>query len=196
MINVKKLINKKIKENRGKDLWAGSNHQNWKKLKTPQAKGSIGTEIYKGYLESKGYKARIVSDEGDIEWSKDNGETWIKDEVKKYVDTLRMKVNLKYEGNAFFNIYKKHDYQETHDHAGSIISCIYFLKSNEKSSRVFFKSRMYDNIEHDSSNPPTGNVWFESQPGKLLIFRSYVQHFVEQHLDEEERISLAYNFKS
>ena len=121
---------------------------------------------------------------------------WIKDEVKKYVDTLRMKVNLKYEGNAFFNIYKKHDYQETHDHAGSIISCIYFLKSNEKSSRVFFKSRMYDNIEHDSSNPPTGNVWFESQPGKLLIFRSYVQHFVEQHLDEEERISLAYNFKS
>ena len=121
---------------------------------------------------------------------------WIKDEVKKYVDTLRMKVNLKYEGNAFFNIYKKHDYQETHDHAGSMISCIYFLKSNEKSSRVFFKSRMYDNIEHDSSNPPTGNVWFESQPGKLLIFRSYVQHFVEQHLDEEERISLAYNFKS
>ena len=121
---------------------------------------------------------------------------WIKEEVKKYVDTLRMKVNLKYEGNAFFNIYKKHDYQETHDHAGSIISCIYFLKSNEKSSRVFFKSRMYDNIEHDSSNPPTGNVWFESQPGKLLIFRSYVQHFVEQHLDEEERISLAYNFKS
>jgi len=121
---------------------------------------------------------------------------WIKDEVKKYVDTLRMKVNLRYEGNAFFNIYKKHDYQETHDHAGSMISCIYFLKSNEKSSRVFFKSRMYDNIEHDSSNPPTGNVWFESQPGKLLIFRSYVQHFVEQHLDEEERISLAYNFKS
>jgi len=121
---------------------------------------------------------------------------WIKNEVKKYVDTLKMKVNLQYEGNAFFNIYKKHDYQETHDHAGSIISCIYFLKSNEKSSRVFFKSRMYDNIEHDSSNPPTGNVWFESQPGKLLIFRSYVQHFVEQHLDEEERISLAYNFKS
>ena len=69
--------------------------------------------------------------------------SWIKNEVKKYVDTLRMKVNLKYEGNAFFNIYKKHDYQETHDHAGSMISCIYFLKSNEKSSRVFFKSRMH-----------------------------------------------------
>ena len=98
--------------------------------------------------------------------------------------------------DAFLNIYKKHDYQETHDHAGSMISCIYFLKSNKKSSRVFFKSRMYDNIEHDSSNPPTGNVWFESQPGKLLIFRSYVQHFVEQHLDEEERISLAYNFRN
>jgi len=55
---------------------------------------------------------------------------------------------------------------------------------------------MYDNIEHDSSNPPTGNISFESQPGKLLIFRSYVQHFVEQHLDEDDRISLAYNFRN
>ena len=54
MINVKKLINKKIKENRGKDLWAGSSNQNWKKLKTPQAKGSIGTEIYKAYNQGKG----------------------------------------------------------------------------------------------------------------------------------------------
>ena len=82
MINVRKLINNKIKANRGKDLWAGSSHQNWKKLKTPQAKGSIGTEIYKAYLESEGLKARIVSDEGDIEWSQDDGKTWIKDEVK------------------------------------------------------------------------------------------------------------------
>ena len=82
MINVKKIINKKIRANRGKDLWIGSNHQNWKKLKTPQAKGSVGTEIYKAWLESQGYKARIISDEGDIEWSIDGGKTWIKDEVK------------------------------------------------------------------------------------------------------------------
>jgi hypothetical protein len=88
MINVKKIINKKIKSNRGKDLWVGSNHQNWKKLKTPQAKGSVGTEIYKAWLESQGHKARIVSDEGDIEWSTDNGKTWVKDEVKAATATV------------------------------------------------------------------------------------------------------------
>ena len=121
---------------------------------------------------------------------------WVKSQVKDYTSQLKMKINLKCEGNAFFNIYKKHDYQETHDHAGSVISCIYLLKSNEKSSRVFFKSRMYDNIEYDSIYMPIGSIFFEPQPGKLLIFRSYVQHYVEQHLDDEKRISLAYNFRN
>ena len=120
---------------------------------------------------------------------------WVKDQIKDYVSQLKMNINFKGNGSAFFNIYKKYDYQELHDHYGSVISCIYFLKSNEKSSKVFFKSRMSDTITYDSLYAPTGNVFFDSQPGKLLIFRSHVQHFVEQHLDDEKRISLAYNFK-
>ena len=122
---------------------------------------------------------------------------WVKEQVKEYVKQTHMAVNLSLEGDAFFNIYKKYDYQEVHEHAKSIVSCIYFLKSNEKSSKVFFKSRMFDTVEYENNLfAPTGNIFFRPDAGKLLVFRGNVQHFVEQHLDDEERISLAYNFKN
>ena len=94
------------------------------------------------------------------------------------------------------NIYNKHDYQEAHNHFGFVISCIYFLKANNKASKVFFRPHVFDNIKYDNfTYSPSTPVFYEAQPGKLLIFRSYIDHFVEQHLDEEQRISLAYNFR-
>ena len=41
---------------------------------------------------------------------------------------------------GWFNIYKKYDYQEFHDHGKSTLSAVYFLKSNpKKSSKIYFK---------------------------------------------------------
>ena len=55
---------------------------------------------------------------------------------------------------------------------------------------------MFDTVEYENNLfAPTGNIFFKPDVGKLLVFRGNVQHFVEQHLDDEERISLAYNFK-
>lgn len=82
MIDVKKIINKELKKTNKRDLWIGSKYENWQDLDTPQAKGSVGVDIYKEWLISQGYKAKKVSDQGDILWSQDGGKTWIKDEVK------------------------------------------------------------------------------------------------------------------
>jgi len=121
---------------------------------------------------------------------------WVKEQVKLYVEKTTMNYNIKFEGEAFFNIYNKNDYQESHNHFGYIISCIYFLKANKKASKVYFKPNILDNIKYDNFlNSPHSPVFYEAQPGKLLIFRSYLDHFVEQHLDSEKRISIAYNFK-
>lgn len=142
-----------------------------------------------GQLYSTFKKHDILSDEKFTRLNQ-----WIINQVKEYANQLKMKIDLKCEGHGFFNIYKKYNYQEVHDHGGSLISCIYFLKSNEKASRVFFKSRMYDNVEYEGFYAPSGSIFFNPQPGKLLIFRGHTQHYVEQHLDDEKRISLAYNF--
>ena len=47
---------------------------------TPQFKGSLGTKIIKELMEEKGYTAKVISDRGDLEYTKD-GKTF-RSEVK------------------------------------------------------------------------------------------------------------------
>ena len=121
---------------------------------------------------------------------------WVKKMILEYIEKLKMSYKSYNEFEGWFNVYKKGDYQEWHDHTGSVISCIYFLKSNKDDCRVFFKPRFYDthNVTYNIDFKPSGFVSYESEPGKLLIFRSYLQHYVEQKKNNEDRITLAYNF--
>jgi len=100
--------------------------------------------------------------------------------------------------NGWFNVYEKGDYQEFHDHNGYVISAVYFLKSEKNSSKLFFSAPFKDqyNINHKhlgfNINAP---LFYESIPGRLVIFRSYLSHCVEKHKLKNKRITLAYNFK-
>jgi hypothetical protein len=90
--NAKQLIEERLVK-KPNDLWAGSLHEGWDSLSTPQAKGDIGTEIYKKHLQLKGYEVEIISDEGDIRYRKDATSPWIKDEVKVSKATLKVTHN-------------------------------------------------------------------------------------------------------
>lgn len=99
---------------------------------------------------------------------------------------------------AWFNIYKKGDYQEFHHHNDSMISVVYFLKSNVNSAKIFFKSRHLDMIQPiytKNTSDTFTRVSYIPEPGLTLIFRSDLEHSVEPHNDDEERISIAYNFR-
>ena len=50
------------------------------------------------------------------------------------------------------------------------------------------------NVEYGNLNNPTGTVKFKPNPGKLIIFRSYLNHCVEQKNTDGHRISIAYNY--
>jgi uncharacterized protein (TIGR02466 family) len=100
--------------------------------------------------------------------------------------------------DAWFNIYKKGDYQEYHHHGGCLISAVYFLKVTKKSAKIYFKTPVSDMITPDYEEYTPDNyqtVYYEPRPGLLLIFRSYLEHSVEKQTDDEFRISLAYNFQ-
>jgi|TARA_R110002096_G_scaffold144368_2_gene301205 hypothetical protein len=90
--NAKQLIEERLVK-KPNDLWAGSLHEGWNSLPTPQAKGDIGTEIYQQYLQKLGFEIEIVSDEGDIRYRKDATSPWIKDEVKVSKATLNVTHN-------------------------------------------------------------------------------------------------------
>ena len=123
---------------------------------------------------------------------------WIFNKVLEYSTNLKYKDKYKCMG-GWFNIYKKYDYQEYHDHGENTLSCVYFLKSNpEKSSKIHFKFNINENIMEPTVDHSFGltssTVWYNPVPGRLLIFKSTLRHCVERHEEDSLRISLAYNF--
>ena len=122
-------------------------------------------------------------------------------EVKEYCKLLNIKEDfIDYKPNdSWFNIYNKGDYQEYHHHANSVLSVVYFLKTSKNPAKIYFKN------PHVDMRPPLYNqytpdtferIYFEPIEGMMLIFRSHLEHSVEKQIDEEDRISIAYNFRS
>ena len=123
---------------------------------------------------------------------------WIFNKVLEYSTSLKYKDKYKCMG-GWFNIYKKYDYQEYHDHGENTLSCVYFLKSNsEKSSKIHFKFNINENLMEPTVNHSFGltspTAWYTPVSGRLLIFKSTLRHCVERHEEDDIRISLAYNF--
>lgn len=124
---------------------------------------------------------------------------WVQKQVQTYSNTLEMKLNNKNYipklDGAWFNYYEKGDFQEYHSHP-SVLSCIYYLKSNKNGAKTIFKPKTYEThkIEYGSDLRPAGRCRYTPEPGKLLIFRGFVDHCVEQKTDNNERITLAFNY--
>lgn len=124
---------------------------------------------------------------------------FVEESIQQYLKDTKIKEESlnKTPCDAWFNIYKKGDYQEYHHHGDSLISAVYFLKGTNKSAKIHFKSPIHDMIApHYEEYTPDNyqRVFYEPRPGLLLVFRSYLEHSVEKQMNDEHRISLAYNF--
>lgn len=116
---------------------------------------------------------------------------WVNEQIIKYCKLLDYNGELN-ATTAWFNIYKKYDYQEYHNHMGGSLVAVYFFKSKEGSSTFNIKKP----YERDSKEFATGDhTTFDSKEGRLLIFNSSIKHCVSQHLGKENRISFSFNYK-
>jgi len=124
--------------------------------------------------------------------------TWIKKQASAFAKDLGFKNTDKIKDMGWFNIYKKNDYQEWHNHNFYLVSAIYYLKTSEASAKTWFKSPLPENPnipEHDPNNPYTWKRFFiYPKNNTLILFRSDLDHCVESHQNDSERITLAYNF--
>lgn len=100
---------------------------------------------------------------------------------------------------GWFTIYKKaQDFQESHIHVDNTYSAVLFIKSNEYSSSLYFEKSFEDMIPPKDINGQNeltyNNYQFRPMPGRLLIFKSSVRHFVPPSKKDNERISIAINY--
>ena len=112
---------------------------------------------------------------------------WVRQQVEDYKRLIKQNLTID-DGTGWFNVYTKGDYQEQHQHIGSFISCVYFLKARQDGASIYFRPPYYDTHTNQSS------IKHKAEEGKLLMFRSFIPHGVGKHDSDEDRITLAYNF--
>jgi len=109
--------------------------------------------------------------------------------------------NLQY-GNFWININFKKNYNFPHNHANSALSGVFYVKIPQRSGRlVFLKNhnetndlffRKEDFKEKNNLNP---YFFVDPKPGRLVLFPSYLLHYVEENESNDDRISLAFNLQ-
>jgi uncharacterized protein (TIGR02466 family) len=101
---------------------------------------------------------------------------------------------------AWININRKHQFMRHHNHIKSVFSGVYYIKVPKNSGDLEFNSPIADHkYVLDSSwvkdfNFFNSNTWkIPAEEGKLVLFPSWLIHFVQPNLSDEDRISLSFD---
>jgi uncharacterized protein (TIGR02466 family) len=100
---------------------------------------------------------------------------------------------------AWINIYKQGNFQESHSHSlPSIYSCVFFPKVPPNSGAIVFESPFYfPNFDAHLKKRNIYNseiFYHEPRENSLIIFRSSLRHFVLPGQNDDDRISIAFNY--
>ena len=102
--------------------------------------------------------------------------------------------------NMWININPPGGLTRVHTHVDNILSGVFFLKTSENCGRLVFPTPLPHASYHfhhktiETYNEKNSNFCYHiSQVGKLILFPSFAQHFVETNLSNEDRISIAFN---
>ena len=126
-------------------------------------------------------------------------------EVKERVDELHFYFEFKDElvstiDNCWVNINKNGDSNAVHDHGQGLFSGVYYVKSEKDSGDIVLRTPVAAHsyaITQDfikTNNPFNSSIQrFTPKTGDLVLFPSWILHYVEPNLSGEDRISIAFN---
>lgn len=101
--------------------------------------------------------------------------------------------------NLWFNVNSRNSYNQTHNHPGSIISGVFYLKADEGSGEICFHRNPYEEMFFGTMQPKSVtelnamSCRYKPVQGRLLLFPSYLLHSVLPNSNDNERISLSFN---
>jgi uncharacterized protein (TIGR02466 family) len=128
----------------------------------------------------------------------------IKQQIEKNLEEIKVNFNFKDSvkftiGRTWINLNQNSNIVRPHLHANSLLSGVLYLKCNNSGPLVFIhpvmaqqyviNSELVDKFNGFNSSVMT----VDPAVGKLIIFPSWLVHYVEKNLDDSDRISLAFN---
>ena len=121
---------------------------------------------------------------------------WVEEQVNLYAKELKFKDYYKLKA-GWFSLYGEGDSQEFHTHPGSIFSCVYCISAPPDSSPLVLNDPkapdMLNPTITESNHITSLMCAYSAIVGRLLIFRSYINHCVPPNVGKGPRITLAYN---
>jgi hypothetical protein len=102
--------------------------------------------------------------------------------------------------NIWANLIKKHDYHTFHTHAdcgNALISGVFYTAAPENAVLSF--KNLYSNLYTPQyPDNPNDLSFYEYKynciPGRMILFRSHTLHGYSAHLNDKDKISIAFNF--
>ena len=124
--------------------------------------------------------------------------------VNQVVDPLKKEFDLKPDlqlslANLWLNVNPKSGFNAPHVHEG-ILSGVYYVASKKNSGNIIFKNpavnlsyHCREDFVYSHNEVNSSSWWFSPKPGLLLIFPSWLEHYVQPNLNDEDRISISFN---
>jgi uncharacterized protein (TIGR02466 family) len=126
-------------------------------------------------------------------------------QIENKINRVHMQVGLSPEYSqkvsmAWTNLNDPKETRQPHHHAECVFSCVYYVKGNDTSGDIEFmtpvvaKGHVFTPKHIAHYNKFTASEYhFSPAPGRLIIFPSWLYHYVNPNKSNEERISIAFN---
>jgi uncharacterized protein (TIGR02466 family) len=116
--------------------------------------------------------------------------------INEIVDALSNEIGVGLSvGKKWVNVNRKNNYNISHHHGSSAFSGVIYIATPLNCGNIVFQNPATSGF---STMPPTvlgyeDRVIIPAETGRMVIFPSYLSHYVEMNNSEEPRISMAFN---
>ena len=124
----------------------------------------------------------------------ENINTFCQNQINHYQKEIMKSSNKLVITQSWINKNIKGKYHHKHSHANSILSGVFYFKSNNTAPIIFAKKPQVLELNYHSSNDYNCNSYvLLTEPRQLVIFPSTMLHYVPENCEEETRFSLSFN---
>ena len=143
-------------------------------------------------LSNNGWQSFPIEDNIDIFQD-------ILDNVNTYCKSLSFKNNQKF-SQIWANVNGYKDFNMPHKHLNANFSGVLYVQTPKNSGKIVFKNNnegapyLWNDLERTKNNKENSFQYeFEPRAGDLYLFPAWAEHYVEQNLTNQERISLSFD---
>jgi len=157
----------------------------------PAPEESVATSYYRP-------EASILADAGLKEL-----EAVVIDTAKAYLErTLKLPPRRLEVERAWINIFEPGAQEAQHSHDGSLLSCSYYVEAPEGCGCIVLPDPIGARRSYREFTKTAGSdlltrreIAVEPQPGRLVMFESWMPHYVQCNKSDQVRISIAMNLR-